>query len=64
MKNILIFACIAGIASAIAIYFTTEANKNSDSNRIAGAAEDAYDTMNKGIGSVERSTRDSFNAMA
>jgi hypothetical protein len=29
MKNILLFASIAGIASAIAIYFVTEAKKNS-----------------------------------
>ena len=64
MKNILIFACVAGIASAIAIYFTTEANKSSGANRIAGAAEDAYDTMNQGIGSVERGTRNAFDAMS
>lgn len=33
MKNILIFAGIAGIASAIAIYFVTENNKNSTESR-------------------------------
>ena len=31
MKNILIFAAIAGIASAIAIYFVTEREKFDDS---------------------------------
>lgn len=30
MKNILIFAALAGIASAIAIYFVTEVNKIED----------------------------------
>jgi len=30
MKNVLIFAGIAGIAAAIAIYFVSESNKNSD----------------------------------
>lgn len=30
MKNILIFAGIAGLAAAISIYFVTESNKNSD----------------------------------
>ena len=30
MKNILIFAAIAGIASAIAIYFVTEGKKFDD----------------------------------
>jgi hypothetical protein len=64
MKNILIFACIAGIASAIAIYFTSEANKDSGLGRVADAAGDAYDTMNRGIGSVERSTRNSFDSMS
>jgi hypothetical protein len=32
MKNILIFAGIAGIASAIAIYFVTVSNKKSIRN--------------------------------
>jgi hypothetical protein len=64
MKNILIFACVAGIASAIAIYFTTEANKDLGSNRISDAAGDAYDTMNQGIGAVERSTRNAFDSMS
>lgn len=30
MKNILIFAAIAGIAAAVAIYLVTENDKNSD----------------------------------
>jgi len=29
MKSILIVACVAGIVSAIAIYFVTESDKNS-----------------------------------
>jgi hypothetical protein len=28
MKNILIFAALAGIAAAVSIYFVTEANKD------------------------------------
>jgi hypothetical protein len=34
MRNILIFAGIASIAAAIAIYFTSESNFNSESNYI------------------------------
>jgi hypothetical protein len=64
MKNILIFACIAGIASAIAIYFTSEANKDSGLGESSDAAGNAYDTMNRGIGSVERSTRNAFDSMS
>ena len=39
MKNILIFAAIAGIASAIAIYFVIEGEKFND-NYIADAESD------------------------
>lgn len=62
MKNILIFACFAGIASAIAIYFVSESQKDSG-DRISDAAEDAYDTINRGIGNVERGVERGFNAM-
>jgi hypothetical protein len=44
MKNILIFAGIAGIASAIAIYFVTEANKNStEDSYVSNNDVEAYD---------------------
>ena len=44
MKNILIFAGIAGLASAIAIYFVTESNKNSGRERyVSNNDVEAYD---------------------
>jgi len=44
MKNILIFAGIAGLASAIAIYFVTESNKNSAGERyVTNNDIEAYD---------------------
>lgn len=47
MKNILIFAGIAGLASAIAIYFVTQNDKNSYSDDSDGYVSDediaAYD---------------------
>ena len=55
MKTILAVAAVAGIAGAIAIYFFSEANRTAGDD-ISDAASDAYDTMNKHIGSVERAT--------
>ncbi|WP_207492093.1 hypothetical protein [Aridibaculum aurantiacum] len=63
MRNILIFAGIAGLAAAVAIYFVTEADKN-EADYIEDAAVDAYDTMNENIGRVERRVRKGFNAMS
>ena len=52
MRNVLIFAAIAGIASAIAIYFVSNSRSN-ELDYVADAAEDAYDTMNDNINKVE-----------
>ena len=44
MKNILIFAGLAAIASAIAIYFVTESNKDSDDEEYVSNNDiEAYD---------------------
>ena len=44
MKNILIFASLAGIAAAVAIYFVSESNKNYDAeDYITDADIDYYD---------------------
>lgn len=44
MKNILIFAGLAAIASAIAIYFVTESNNDSDSEEyVSNNDVEAYD---------------------
>ena len=44
MKNILIFAGIAGLAAAIAIYFVTESNKDyNEEDFITDADIDYYD---------------------
>ena len=44
MKNILIFACIAGIASAIAIYLVAENDKNFDEGGYVSDEDiEAYD---------------------
>lgn len=53
MKSILITATIVGAVAAGLILYTTRKNKKS-TNQIKDAATDAYDTMNAGIGKVER----------
>jgi hypothetical protein len=63
MKNILIFAGIAGLAAAIAIYFVSEGNKDSG-EYISDAAVDAYDQMNENMQRVEGSTRKPFHSMS
>ncbi len=46
MKNILIFAAIAGIAAAIAIYFVSEqSNPEYDSDYIADPEVDDFDLV-------------------
>jgi hypothetical protein len=53
MKNILIAATIVGAVAAGLILYASSKNKKSK-NQIKDAATDAYDTMNAGIGKVER----------
>lgn len=53
MKNILIAATIVGTVAAGLILYTSKKNKGSK-NQIKDAASDAYNTMNAGIGKVER----------
>lgn len=52
MKTMLLTVAIIGVAVAGLILYTEEQKK--PKNRIKNAAEDAYDTMNEAIGSVER----------
>ena len=52
MKSMLIAAATVGTTiAALILYFE---RKNRNSNRVLDAAKDAYRTMNKGIGKVER----------
>ena len=48
----LLTVAIIGVAIAGIILYNEERNK--PENRIKDAAEDAYDTMNEALGSVER----------
>ncbi|HUC79740.1 MAG TPA: hypothetical protein VMR70_02445 [Flavisolibacter sp.] len=52
MKTMFLTAAIVG--AAIAGYILYEQQRRKPNNRIEDAAEDAYDTMNEAIGSVER----------
>jgi hypothetical protein len=61
MKNILIAALVAGAAGAALILYLTYDPRPSHANDVADAADDAYRTMNRGIGSVERSTEKVFD---
>ncbi len=54
MKSILIAAAIVGAATAGAILFIQNNLQVGNKSRIKGAAKNAYDTMNAGIGKVER----------
>jgi hypothetical protein len=60
MKNVLIFAALAGIASAIAIYFVNESQKD-ELDYVGDAAEDAYDTMNDNINKAETKVGSAFS---
>ncbi|RYZ30345.1 MAG: hypothetical protein EOO10_03160 [Chitinophagaceae bacterium] len=52
MKNMLLTAAALGAAIAgLVLYYQ---KKNKPQNRIEDAAKDAYQTMNEGIGSIER----------
>ena len=53
MKKILIAATAVGAAIAGIILYNKR-KMNSGSNRIENAASDAYNTMNNGIGKIER----------
>ena len=53
MKSILITATIVGAVAAGLILYTSNKNRK-PKNQIKDAATDAYDTMNAGIGKVER----------
>jgi outer membrane protein assembly factor BamE (lipoprotein component of BamABCDE complex) len=64
MKSILIFAGVAGLAAAIAIYFVTEGNKDSKGgNYITDAAVDEYDRISN-AGDVSTSPSRGYNAMS
>jgi len=52
MKNMLLTATAVGAAIAgLALYYQ---KKNKPQNQIKDAAKNAYQTMNEGIGSIER----------
>jgi LPXTG cell wall anchor motif len=52
MKNMLLTAAALGaVIAGLALYYQ---KKNKPQNRIKDAAKDAYQTMNEGIGSIER----------
>ena len=52
MKNMLLTATVFGTVLAAFVLYAER--KRRSSNRIKDAAEDAYDTMNEGIGKLER----------
>ena len=52
MKNMLFTASVVGIAIAVLVLYYQKTTK--PKNRIEDAAKDAYNTMNEGIGSIER----------
>jgi Mn2+/Fe2+ NRAMP family transporter len=55
MKSILIAAGIVGAAAAgVILYLRSRETNTEGANEIKGAAKNAYKTMNKGIGKVER----------
>jgi uncharacterized membrane-anchored protein YitT (DUF2179 family) len=65
MKNILIFAVIAGAVAAVAIYLTTENDGTSGSlNYIADAAEDEYDSASTDVSDIGTNTGRGFNALS
>ena len=52
MKNMLLTVALLGSAIAGLILYYDK--KNKPANKVLDAAKDAYDTMNEGIGRVER----------
>lgn len=64
MKNILIFAVIAGVAAAVAIYLTENNSTGGQLNYIADAAEDEYNSANENVSDIGTSTGRGFTAMS
>ncbi len=64
MKNILMFAAIAGAVAAVAIYLTENNSTGTQLNYIADAAEDEYNTANENVSDIGTSTGRGFNAMS
>jgi hypothetical protein len=58
MKKILIAATAVGAAIAGIILYNRK--RNTGTNKVEDAAKDAYDTMNRGIGKIERNTMHSM----
>jgi hypothetical protein len=58
MKTLLITATAVGAAIAAIILYNRK--RNNDGHRIEVAAKDAYDTMNAGIGKIERNAMHSM----
>jgi hypothetical protein len=56
MKSLLITAAIVGAVAAAIILYLSDETSNSAEGEVGDAAEDAYKTMNKHIGRVERQT--------
>ena len=63
MKGLLITAAIVGAAVTALIFYGTDDTTLAESGTsdIDEAAEDAYKTMNKHIGRVERKTEEELN---
>lgn len=59
MKKVLVAAAAVGAAIAGIILYNRKRN-NSAPKRIENAAKDAYDTMNEGLGKVERTAMHSM----
>lgn len=59
MKKVLVAATAVGAAIAGIILYNRKRN-NSGRKRIENAAKDAYDTMNEGLGKVERNAMHSM----
>jgi hypothetical protein len=69
MKSLIITAVIvSAAAAALIIYLADETTffetKIREPKDMGDAAEDAYKTMNKHIGRVERNTEKAFNALS
>jgi hypothetical protein len=56
MRSLLITAAIVGAVAAAIILYLSDETSNSAEGEVGDAAEDAYKTMNKHIGRVERQT--------
>lgn len=59
MKKILIAATAVGAAIAGIILYNRNRNSG-EVKKVEHAAKDAYDTMNEGIGTIERNTMNSM----